>query len=90
VTKISEETGVEEKTILQFLREGRLQLREEEDLGLYCQNCKRPIKVGRFCSRCASGIEKELKKGEKVAKRPIDRLTDRDSRMHIYDRLKGH
>ncbi len=52
----SQKTGVDKKTIMQFLKEGRLQrvLPEEEALeeGLFCERCGRPISQGKLCVEC--------------------------------------
>ncbi|MDD3840300.1 MAG: MerR family transcriptional regulator [Clostridia bacterium] len=56
--EVSEETGVEEKIILKFLREGRLELKTA-GLGLDCERCGVSITTGRYCSKCA----KDLKEG---------------------------
>lgn len=52
----SRETGVDKKTIMQFLKDGRLQLAlpEEEALreGLFCERCGRPISQGKLCVEC--------------------------------------
>ncbi|TCO76473.1 TIGR03826 family flagellar region protein [Marinisporobacter balticus] len=64
ITEVSEETGVDEDKILQFLREGRLEITGENSaLILECERCGKGIKTGRFCDACARELEKELKSG---------------------------
>lgn len=41
ITRVSEDTGVEEKIILEFLREGRIELKKES-AGLPCEMCGTP------------------------------------------------
>ena len=62
--EVSERTGVELKVINRFLREGRLEAEdfEIEEGMLECENCRRPIKSGRFCDRCANKLQQEFKK----------------------------
>ncbi|HYH03699.1 MAG TPA: MerR family transcriptional regulator, partial [Bacillota bacterium] len=62
--EVSDRTGVELKVITRFLREGRLESEdfEIEEGALECENCRRPIKSGRFCERCASILQQEFKK----------------------------
>lgn len=56
VSSIAKETGVDEKTILEFLRDGRLELYSISK-GLECKRCGAWIKTGRYCEDCI----KELK-----------------------------
>ncbi|MGQ9747738.1 MAG: MerR family transcriptional regulator [Candidatus Caldatribacteriaceae bacterium] len=76
----SQGTGVDKKIILQFLKEGRLQLSlsEEEFLkeGLFCERCGKPILQGKLCVECrqklgliVSHSEKEEKKEKKARPR---------------------
>lgn len=52
----SRETGVDKKTIMQFLKDGRLQLVFPEEAiseeGLLCERCGRPILQGKLCEEC--------------------------------------
>jgi len=60
VMEVSEATGVETKKIIQFLREGRLEVKDETNLILDCERCGKPIKTGRFCEKCSKEMEKEM------------------------------
>lgn len=57
--EISQETGVAEKDIFYFLREGRLSLSEGSSL-LICESCGRSIMTGRYCESCKKQLEREL------------------------------
>ena len=59
VVEISEDTGIAEKMILRFLREGRLSLDTAVDI-LNCERCGAPITGGRFCGKCQSMLESLL------------------------------
>ncbi|WP_130805940.1 MerR family transcriptional regulator [Senegalia massiliensis] len=61
IREVSEATGVSTKKILEFLRQGKLEIKEGSNLILDCERCSKPIKTGRFCKECANEIEKELK-----------------------------
>lgn len=49
---VEAETGVAQKTIRLMLKESRLQVAEGSATFLVCENCRKPIRSGRFCSEC--------------------------------------
>lgn len=59
VAEIAEETEVDEKVILHFLREGRLEL-AKTDAFLKCVNCSAPIASGRYCQKCSLSLSNTL------------------------------
>jgi uncharacterized protein len=61
VIDIARETGVPEKTVLYYLKEGRLSI-EDEKAGLTCEKCKKPISNGRYCKECQVTLENTLYK----------------------------
>lgn len=60
VMQVSEATGVDTKKIIKFLREGRLEVKDEVNILLDCERCGKPIKTGRFCEECSKQVEKEI------------------------------
>jgi len=90
VQKVSEETGVDIKKIMRYLREGRLEIREDgPNLLLGCERCGKPIRSGRFCPQCINEMQKEFSKA--VAPKENDRKgikkLDRE-RMYTAERRK--
>ena len=59
VVEISKETGVPEKDIFYFLKEGRLSVSEENGM-LFCEDCGCSISTGRFCESCKKKLEREF------------------------------
>ena len=59
VEEISKETGIDEKLILHFLREGRLEM-IHPDGSLLCEKCGAPITSGRLCKKCAESLSHAL------------------------------
>jgi len=59
VIEISEETGVPEKDIFYFLKEGRLSISEDNGM-LNCESCGCSISTGRYCETCQKQLEREL------------------------------
>lgn len=59
VMQISEATEVEEKMILHFLKEGRLEMKSA-DGSLRCEKCGAAITSGRMCANCMSSLSNAL------------------------------
>lgn len=57
VAEISEKTGVQQRWILDFLKEERLSLSSNIN-ALKCEQCGKPIDTGRFCQECKSNLQK--------------------------------
>ncbi len=57
--EISQETGVPEKDIFYFLKEGRLSITDGNGM-LLCESCGRSIMTGRYCESCKKQLEREL------------------------------
>lgn len=70
----SRETGVDKKTIMQFLKDGRLQLvlPEEGTLeeGLFCERCGRPISQGKLCTDCKQKLSLLISKSFQAESKP--------------------
>lgn len=62
VIEVSDELDVDEDIILDFLKEGRLEL-SSPGLDYVCERCKKPIVTGRFCNLCIEELNREMKKG---------------------------
>lgn len=61
ISKVSEETKVESKKIIEFLKQGRLEIKDEDNVILACERCEKPIKTGRFCKKCTVEMQKAFK-----------------------------
>ena len=59
VKEISKKTGIETKIILEFLRQGRLEINSDEAF-LACEKCGKPINSDRFCIECKEGLERAV------------------------------
>lgn len=60
VTVTSDATGVPAKRILQYLREGRLELPDDVPGELKCGRCGKSIKYGNYCKECAKSMIGQL------------------------------
>lgn len=85
VPEVSDGTEVEARKIIDFLREGRLEVAEGSNLILECENCGDSIRTGRFCDKCASGLQKEL--GQVVdSARPQSIGGKKEAKFRVADR----
>ncbi|SCY86939.1 TIGR03826 family flagellar region protein [Alkaliphilus peptidifermentans] len=88
VKEVSEETEVTEKQILRYLRENRIEIREESNFFLDCERCGKPIRSGRFCEICTVELKKEFQsvmKPRSVEKKVESGLK---TKMHIAEMRK--
>lgn len=62
IPEIVEATGVEEKIILQFVKEKRLRQSQFPNLAYPCERCGNPISEGKICSNCRGTLQSDLEK----------------------------
>jgi hypothetical protein len=86
VEDIEEETEVDSKTIMFFLREGRLSLREP-DGSIRCEQCGAPITTGKLCHKCAHNMSGVL---ERSIPRQEEPQKPQKSQIDISKRSKLH
>lgn len=86
ISNVVDETKIETKKIIEFLREGRLEIVGGGNIVLECEKCSTPINTGRFCDKCTAGLQQELgqamggskeRKAPTKAKKEEFRLVDR-------------
>ncbi|MGM0438620.1 MAG: flagellar protein [Bacillota bacterium] len=90
INTVSDETGVEKKTIIEFIKNDRLIAEDLEiDVTVKCQRCGKEIKHGKYCESCVTEMKDEIesltKKGEKELKK---RKTGHN--MHVTDRFSDN
>lgn len=57
--EVSEETGVSEKKIMGYIREGKIEWTKGlSESSLNCKKCGKPIKVGTLCNSCMVSFAK--------------------------------
>ncbi len=83
LTSLAKETGVPEKDILKFLRQGRLVARGM----LKCQTCGEPIERGRMCAGCTQRLSTWVKSSEQRSS-PPSVVSPSQTQMHIAGRMK--
>lgn len=87
--EVAEATGVEESTILRFLRQGRISASGNPNLGLQCERCGEPIDEGRLCKQCAEELAQGFAAAiaDRKEKQPKPNRKDK-SRMHVHRHLR--
>lgn len=83
--EVHEATGVATSKIIEFLRQGRLEVAEDSNLILQCEKCGTSIKTGRYCDKCALELKRELSSAINRPRAPIKREKER---FRVVDRYK--
>ena len=83
LVSLSEETKVSVKRIVQYIRDGRLEITKAMEGEITCTICGKPILTGRFCDKCSLDIKRTAleKKQEENVKR--------SGQMHVNKRRFG-
>lgn len=94
VEEISEITGVDEKKVLRWIREGRIDVSYSQGgTGLTCKRCGAPISIGNLCSACIKILSGQINSA--VSSRPQAEAADtkakeaKERRMFVADRIKN-
>ena len=62
IYEVSSVLNIPVRRIQEYLREGRLEIIEEDNCLLKCERCGKPIKTGKHCNLCVIELKSELKK----------------------------
>ena len=62
VVDVIKGTGVSEKYVLSFLKEGRLDIESSDEYMLKCEDCSKPIPSGRYCLNCRNKLANVLER----------------------------
>lgn len=99
ILKISEETEVDEKKIMRYIREGRIRIApDNEGIVVQCEVCGKRIPNGRLCEACSEKLSSGLRRSimaenikqheeEKKIKDHNDNNGKRGHRMYTMDHL---
>ncbi len=87
INTVSEETGVEKKIIIEFIKNDRLIAEDLEiDVTIKCQRCGKEIKHGKYCESCVSEMKDEIESLTKKEKKEIKK-SNRGHNMYVNDRF---
>lgn len=61
IKTVEQDTKVEIKKILQYLKEGRISITEgSENTALSCERCDAAINLGKYCNKCINEMKREF------------------------------
>lgn len=60
IPQVSEDTGVSQQLIKQWIREERLQFSKDSPVGIECETCGASIRTGRYCENCKKDMASTL------------------------------
>lgn len=69
IDQIVKHTDVDEKTIIKFIKKGRLQKAHFPNLGYPCDRCGHIITKGLYCEKCLKELRTELETFQNEEKR---------------------
>jgi hypothetical protein len=89
VRQIVDATGIDERSILFLIREGRLMLRGVSS-DIKCIKCGAPIALGKYCDACKSGIVQSLESTRHGMEKATTTNTSRTQQLaQGQDNLRG-
>ncbi|MGI6485480.1 MAG: MerR family transcriptional regulator [Tepidanaerobacteraceae bacterium] len=80
IEEIAEKTGVNEKRVLEFLREGRLILKRANRNLITCELCDKPIFSGKYCEECAAKVKAKF---NTISDKPLKKSNDMSGKIHL-------
>ncbi len=85
IDEVHEETGVDKRRIIKFIRQGRLLSDSGKPFDIFaeCESCGDPIREGRFCDRCTQTLQEKVDGLEQKEEAPPPRR--RGDRMYTAD-----
>lgn len=70
IAEVSEENEVSINQIKNWIREERLILSKESNIGVECERCGKLIRTGRICEACKKKVTNDLEGVSKANKKP--------------------
>ena len=97
IKSVAQDTEVEIKKILQYLKEGRITILEgSENTALSCERCDASINMGKYCNKCVNEMKKEIngaidssKKEQESIEFQSSSKNKKEEKMFIANRYKG-
>ncbi|UUZ91222.1 hypothetical protein LJK87_36820 [Paenibacillus sp. P25] len=90
INELSEAVEVPVKQIVKFIREGRISIKNHENMSYECEVCGEPIRENTMCESCRSRLAKEASNLQEDERRK-QRLEEDKNRVsfNIKDRLQN-
>ncbi|MGG0937257.1 TIGR03826 family flagellar region protein [Brevibacillus centrosporus] len=90
IHQVSEATGVSIKQITKFIKEGRISVAGNPNLGYPCENCGGMVRTGSLCETCASEFKREIDQGIDLEQRLEAVELQRLREVATYRRKQNH
>lgn len=87
VLEVEEATGVPEKLIYKFVKQGRISVHSFPNLSYPCESCGKPIKEGRICDACRGNITSGLNRLNSERKFEDRKRQEENSKYTTYHSL---
>ncbi|MCD8500924.1 MAG: hypothetical protein LRY71_03650 [Bacillaceae bacterium] len=88
VSEVEEETGIEERIITKFIRQGRIHISNFPNLAYPCESCGTSIREGRICPACKGNITGGLARLESEKRFEARKRDEENQRVTTYHSLK--
>jgi predicted amidophosphoribosyltransferase len=89
ISRVAEETGVDEKSLLYLIREGRLTLRGA-GASVTCLKCGAPILSGKYCEKCKGNLMHTLEVTRNAMESSLKPAPQPKRAVETEDRGKMH
>jgi len=60
IQELSENTGVPQKQIIKFIKDGRISIGGHANISYPCEVCGQPIREGSMCEKCRGRLSKNI------------------------------
>lgn len=90
IRQVSEATGVSVRQITRFIKEGRISIEGNPNLGYPCEVCGEPIRAGNVCDNCLKGLKHEISQQLELDQRLEQEARARQAGAIAYQRKKNH
>lgn len=88
IEQIEKQTGVDESTIIKFVKKGRLLQAQFPNLGYPCERCGHIITKGLYCENCAEDLRTELETFHKEEQRKKE-ILEREKQTYYSRKSKN-
>jgi flagellar operon protein (TIGR03826 family) len=80
IYQLSEATGVSVKQITRFIREGRISIANNPNMGYPCERCGSLIRSGQYCDDCISHLQRDI-----VQELDVERRLEEEKRTRMAE-----
>lgn len=68
--EVAEATDVSVKKILRYIKEGKIDISNHDNISGFCEKCNAPINSGRYCDSCAKKLKNTFSENFKKPEPP--------------------